>query len=158
MADILRIEPDHAGFQRVGDAQRAAGIRGPDIAGEAILHVIGDGDGIRLVPERDHREERTEHFLLRHAHAGLCIDHQSRLHIMSAAGTVIGLAADGDGGAVLPRDVEIAAHLGMMPRMDQRADFGPGIERVADLQCTHAVCEFFDECVSNRALDQQPAR
>src|SRR5215468_7024682 len=34
MADIFGVEPDHAGFQRIGHAQRAAHVAGPDIAGE----------------------------------------------------------------------------------------------------------------------------
>ena len=53
---------------------------------------------------------------------------------MSAAGTVMRLAADGDGRAVLFRNVEIAADLGEMPLVDQRPDFGGGIEGMTDLQ------------------------
>ena len=53
---------------------------------------------------------------------------------MPAAGAVMRLAADRNGGAVLPGDIEIAADFGQMPLMDQRPDFGGGVEGVADLQ------------------------
>ena len=49
MADVFGIQPDHAGLQCIGDAQRAAHVGGPDIAGEAVLHVIGDLDRVVLV-------------------------------------------------------------------------------------------------------------
>ena len=68
MADVFRVEPDHAGLQRVGDAQRAAHVVGPDIAGQAVVDVVGDLDGVGLVLEGHHGQERAEHFLLRHAH------------------------------------------------------------------------------------------
>jgi len=44
MADVFGVEPDHAGFQFVRDAQRAAHVAGPDVTGEALLHAIGDFD------------------------------------------------------------------------------------------------------------------
>src|ERR1700730_7567692 len=94
MADVFGIEPDHAGFQRVRDSQRTAHIAGPDIAGEAILHGIGDLDRVILIAERDHREERAEYFLLRHAHLGMRAGDERRLHVVSAAGSVMRLAAD----------------------------------------------------------------
>ena len=47
---------------------------------------------------------------------------------MSAAGSVMRLAADRNGGAVLLCDVEIAADFCQMPLVDQRPDFGGGIE------------------------------
>ena len=158
MADVFRIEPDHAGLQRVGDAQRAAHVAGPDVAGQAVLHAVGDLDRVVLVAERDHGQERSEHFLLRDAHPGDGAGDQRRLDVMPAAGTVMRLAADGDGRAVLPRDVEIAADLCEMPLVDQRPDFGRGIEGMPDLQRLDPRGELFDEFVGDALLDQQPAR
>ena len=77
---------------------------------------------------------------------------------MPAAGAVMRLAADGDDGAILPRDIEIGADLCQMPLMDQRPDFGRGIEGVADLQRLHACGELLDEFFRDALLDQQPAR
>src|SRR5438132_6721402 len=109
MADVFRIEPDHAGLQRIGHTQRAAHVAGPDVAGKAIAYAIGDLDGVGLVSERDYGQERAENLFLRDAHVRAGIGDERRSHIMPAAWTVLRLAADGDGGAVLFRDVEIAA-------------------------------------------------
>ena len=70
MPDVFGIAPDHAGFQRIFNAQRPAHLAGPDIAGKAVLHAIGDRNGVGFVLERNHRQERTEHFLLRDTHVG----------------------------------------------------------------------------------------
>ena len=158
MADVFRIEPDHAGLQRIGHPQRAAHVAGPDIAGQAILHAIGDLDRVVLVLEGDHGQERAEHFLLRHPHFRMRAGDQRRLHVMSAAGAVMRLAADRNGGAVLLRDVEIAADFGEMPLMDQRPDFGGGIERMPDLQGLHPRGQLLDEFSGDTLLDQEPAR
>src|SRR3954465_5743341 len=76
---------------------------------------------------------------------------------MPAAGAVMRLAADRNGGAVLLRDLEIAADLGEMPLMDQRPDFGGGVERMPDLQRPYPGSKFFEEFSSDAFLDQQPA-
>src|SRR5260370_34545368 len=77
---------------------------------------------------------------------------------MSAAGPVMRLAADSNGGAVLARDVEIAADLGQMPFVDQGADLGHGIEGMAYLERLHPRGELFNEFFSDALLDQEPAR
>src|SRR5690242_21763036 len=77
---------------------------------------------------------------------------------MTAAGPIMQLAADGDGGTVLARDVEIAADLFQMPRMDQRTDLGCGIQRMANLQRLHARRKLLDETLGNARLDQKPRR
>src|SRR3954469_22035957 len=77
---------------------------------------------------------------------------------MPAAGPVMRLSADRNGGAVLLRDVEIAADLCQMPLMDQRPDFGGGIERMPDLQGLYPGRELFDEFCGDALLNQQPAR
>src|SRR2546426_389613 len=82
---------------------------------------------------------------------------ERRLHVMSAAGAVMRLSADRNGGAIFLRDVEIAADLCEMSLVNQRPDFGGGIERVADLQRLHPRREFFDEFSGNALLNQQPA-
>ena len=76
---------------------------------------------------------------------------QRRLDVVPAAGAGMRRAADRDGGAVLAGDVEIAADLGEVPLVDQRPDFGRGIEGMADLQRLHAGGELFDELVGDAA-------
>src|SRR3984957_5782758 len=76
---------------------------------------------------------------------------------MSAAGAVMRRAADGDHRAVFSRDVEIAADLGEVPLVDQRPDFGGGIERMTDFERPYAGGELFDELVGNALLNEEPA-
>jgi len=108
-------------------AQRATHIAGPDIAGETIVHIIGNFDRVSLVAERDCGEERPEHLLLRDAHFCVRADDQGRLHIVPAAGAVMRFAVDGNDRSVLPRHVEIRADLCEMSFVDQRPDLGCGI-------------------------------
>src|SRR5204862_1830663 len=68
------------------------------------------------------------------------------------------LAADGDHSAILPRDIEITADLCEVTLVNQRSDFGRGIEGMSDLECLHPFGELFDEFVRNAFLDQKPAR
>mgnify|MGYP003694013469 CR=1 FL=1 len=106
----------------------------------------------------DHGQERAEHFFLRHSHLCVRAGDQRRLHIVTAAGAVMRLAADRNRRAVLPRDVEIAADFRQMPLVDQRPDFGRGIEGMADLQRLHPRGELFDELFGDALLHQEPAR
>src|SRR5260370_42449353 len=77
---------------------------------------------------------------------------------MSAAGPVMRLAADRNGGAVLARDVAIAEDLLQMPLVDQGADLGHGIEGMADLERLHPRGELFNEFFGDALLDQEAAR
>src|ERR1700716_2431840 len=64
-------QPDHAGLERVGAARRAPNVGGPDVTGKAILHGVGDLDGIILVTKWNNGQEWPEHFFLRDAHPGM---------------------------------------------------------------------------------------
>src|SRR5439155_24160941 len=130
MADIFGVEPDHAGLPRVGHPQRAAHVAGPDVAGQAILHTVGDLDRVLLVLEGDHGQERAEYFFLRDPHFRMRAGDQRRLNVIPAAGAVMRLSADSDGSAVLLCDVEIAAYLGKMSLVGQRPAFGSGTDRM----------------------------
>ena len=71
MADVFRIDPDHAGLERLRDAVRAADVAGPDVGRETVVDVIGHADRIRFVLERNCGQHRSEDFLLRDPHGGL---------------------------------------------------------------------------------------
>src|SRR4051794_19086982 len=75
---ILRIDPDHAGFDALGDAMGTADVAGPDIGGEAIADVVGNPQGVRLVLEGDRGQHRTKDLFLRDPHRGECAGEQGR--------------------------------------------------------------------------------
>ena len=158
VAHVVGVEPDHAGFEFVGDAQRAAEVVGPDVAGEAVAHRIGDGERVGFVLERDHGEHRPEDLVLRDPHAAVDIGDQRRLDVVAAAGAVMPRRRRPGSRAFLPRDIEIRRDLGDMAFVDQRADLGRRIERVADLDLLHALGDPRGKFVGDRFLHQQAAR
>lgn len=48
-ADRRSVQRDRPGTQSADDVQGPVGIRGPDAAGEAVLEVVGDADGVVIV-------------------------------------------------------------------------------------------------------------
>src|SRR5574337_1566807 len=78
VAHVLAVDEAHAGFDGGGDAVRAADVLAPDVAGQAVLHVVGLGDRIRLVVERDQARDRAEDLLLRDAHRVLHVGEDRR--------------------------------------------------------------------------------
>jgi hypothetical protein len=62
-------------------------------------------------------------------------------------------AADRDDGPIVAGNVEIAADFGEVPLVDQRSDFGGGIEGMADLQRFNPRGELFDEFSGDAFLD-----
>ncbi len=83
------------------------------------------------------------------------LDEIARCLALAAIGTA---AADRNGRAGLACDIDIAQHLLDMARMDQRADLGRGIERMADLDLLDALGGALGELVVDRGLDQRAAR
>ena len=64
----MRIDADHPGPQRLGDAQRSADVPRPDRGIEAILAVIRESHSFLFGFERYHDHDGAEHFLARDLH------------------------------------------------------------------------------------------
>src|SRR5262245_48437489 len=52
-----RVDRQVAGLHGARDAQRAADVACPDRAGQAVVAVVGQADGIRFIVERHHRHD-----------------------------------------------------------------------------------------------------
>src|ERR1700689_556914 len=61
------VPPDRPGADALAHAERPADVGGPHAGAETVPAVVGDRDRFLLVAERDHREHRAEHLLLRNA-------------------------------------------------------------------------------------------
>src|SRR3954470_10893205 len=48
VADVVRVQPDHAGLDRLRDAVAAGQVAGPDVAGEPVTDVVGQRDRLGL--------------------------------------------------------------------------------------------------------------
>src|SRR5690606_30329521 len=57
------IDPDRPGLQPLRHREGAAHILRPHSGGEAVIAVIADSEGLFLVVEGDHRENRAENLL-----------------------------------------------------------------------------------------------
>ena len=67
VGDEALVEADHAGLERLADAQRALEVAGVDVGDEAVLGVVGGGDRLVLVDEGRDRRDRAEDLLAEHA-------------------------------------------------------------------------------------------
>src|SRR5258706_1014476 len=61
---LVRVDPHHAGMQVARDAVGALQVGRPQPAAEAVVGAVGDGERLVIVLERQHRDERAEHFFL----------------------------------------------------------------------------------------------
>ncbi len=111
----VRVDREHAGVERTGDAERSGSVARPDRAGEAVDRVVGDPHGVRLVLERDQRCDRTEDLLARDPVVGVCLDEGARIPEALAAGHLAAeqrLALDEAGHRLAVRRGDQRAHLG----------------------------------------------
>jgi hypothetical protein len=155
VAHVLRIDPHHAGLDALREAMRAADILGPQIRREPVAHVIGDGERFLLVGERDHGQHRPEDFLLRDPHGVVRPEIERRAHEVALLARAP--AAD-DRRAFLLGGFDIGQNLLDVARVDQRADLGRGIERMADLDLLDARGGAPGKLLVDRGFDQRPAR
>ena len=155
MADILGIHPDHAGVELVAETKGARDVGGPDISGEPVLHVIGDGERLGLVLEGYRRQDRAEYLLLRDAHLVVGLDKQRRRHIAAAARTLVFGAAGGDLRAFGGSDRDVVQHLLFMNGMDERTDDCGGIKRVPHLDAPGLLGHKAREGLVDAFLDEQ---
>src|SRR5260221_10055872 len=78
VAHVVRIDPDHARLDGLGDTVTARQVVGPNVARQAVLNVVGDVDGLGLVVEGDDDQNRSKDFFLCHAHGAADVGDQGR--------------------------------------------------------------------------------
>ena len=105
--------------------------------------------------ERNDGQYRPKNLFLRDPHVVARIGEQRRRHKTTL--TIKRRPAGSNRGPVLARDIEIRHHLVDVNFVDERADFGGGVERVADLDVVDTFREAGDELVVDRVLHQQAA-
>src|SRR5687768_14621502 len=69
VAHVLAVDEAHARLYGSRHAMGPAYVLGPDVAGQAVLDVVGLGNRIRLVLERNQAGHWTEDLFLGDAHA-----------------------------------------------------------------------------------------
>src|SRR4051812_30310643 len=141
---------------------RAAEVLTPYIAAQAILNVIGLGDGIRLILERNEASHRSEYLILRNLHPivdirkhrwpdEIAVAHRLR-KIRSVGGPVD--AATHQRGAFLRSPIYVAADLFEMSLADHGTHDGGFLQRVANTDAPGALNKAADKVSIDRALHQ----
>lgn len=158
MTDIFRVHPDHPGLKVIGEAEGTRDVGGPEIAGQAVLDVVGECQRLLFVLERDGGQHRSKDLLLGDAHLVVGGGEERRRHVAAAARAVELGTARGNLGAFRPADGDIFEHLLLMYRMDERTNDGLRIERMPDLDAARLFGDQRGELLVNAFLHQQPRR
>ena len=87
-----------------------------------------------VVLDADHRRDRPEDLLADDAHRVGGLGEQRRLQVEAGRFAVQPLAAEGELGALLTADVDVALVLVELALVDHRADLGAGLQRIVDDQ------------------------
>src|SRR5205807_6574237 len=123
-------------------------VLGPDRAGQAVLGVVGQRDRVRLVLEREDRDDRAED-LLGHGAVVRGGGQQDRWR-EPETGAVGGGAPERD----IHRSVYIGRHFFAVSGGDQRAHLGLVVGGITDRDARDGRFEQFEEGVEDAALDQ----
>src|SRR5690606_16391945 len=107
VADVLGVDPDHASVELAREAVRPGDVAGPEVGGEAVVDVVGDGQRLGLVVEGQRDQHGPEDLLPGDAHGPGGSGEQRGAHVAAFRG-----AARGQPGALLLAALEVAAHLG----------------------------------------------
>src|SRR5579862_2454573 len=68
VADVMAVDPGHAGLNAERHAVGARDVASPDIRCQAVAHAVGFSQGIVFVLEGNGGQYRAENFLLRDTH------------------------------------------------------------------------------------------
>src|SRR6202044_3267847 len=104
------VDPDGAGADLVRDGHRAIARGGEHAPGQAVLAVVGDRDGVRVVVVADDRDHRAEDLLLRDRHRVVHVGEQRRLDVVALLQVGRAAAAEGQRGALGDAPVDVGLH------------------------------------------------
>ena len=155
VAAVVLVDPHAAHAQGLGGQVRLGQVAGPDGGGQAEDAVVGDGNGFLGGVERDHRQHRAEDLFLGDAHLVVRIVEDGRLDIHTAGLFQGALAAAEHLGLVGMTGFDVGQHGVQVALVDQRADLGLRVQRMADLPALEGLDHHGHELVLDRALYQQ---
>src|SRR5579862_2660446 len=158
-ADRGRIDVDDARLQIALRDEGLVYVTGVNRSGEAVIHAVGDGDGLVEGVERHYRHHGPEDFFLADAHLRVAIGEHGRF-VEPPARVRAGLqavAAGGQLGAFVDTDADVFHHRLKLLLVNARAHLRGGVQAVAYFQRLHASHEFFDELLVNAPLHRHTA-
>src|SRR5213080_2016562 len=81
VSHVLAVDETHAGLDGRCDAVRATEILAPHVAAQAVLDIVGLGNGVGFVTEGDKARHGSEDLLLRNTHAIVNVRKDGRMRI-----------------------------------------------------------------------------
>lgn len=153
VADVVGVDPDHAGCDGVRDAVAALEVRGPDVRGQTELRGVREVHGLGLVVEGSDGHDRAEDLLLEDTGVTLDVGEDGGLEVV-AVGEVVGAAATGDQTALLPADLHVVQDALVVFGVYQCADLGGRVGREPDAYVGGALRQSPGELLVQRALDE----
>ncbi len=139
----------------------AAHALGPDVAGQAVLDIVGQAHGLGLVAEGDDAGHGAEDLVLGDLHAVVHVGKHRGQHIVALA-HALGQhgriqAATQHAGAFLLAQFDVVAHLGQVAGADHGADDGGFVQRIAHGDLPGALHEAVHELRVDALLHQDAA-
>lgn len=131
VADVVAVEPHHAGLDVLGEVVRPGQVLRPDVGGQAVLGVVRQGEGFVVVLERGDGHDGTEDFLLEDPRVRCDVGKHGGCDVV-AFGQVVGPAAAGQEPAFGLADLHVGGHLVVVLGVDERTHLGLGIVGIAD--------------------------
>src|SRR5699024_2374515 len=142
------VYPDNAIFECLGYAVRAAQVVGVNIGRQPIGCIVGVRDGLVFGVKHNNGCDGSEGFFFEDLHARLdACQHGGLIE------EIRGVAANLDFSALVEGILDVALDFLESAGIDQWADFGGGVGRVAHLEATHSVNQLLGEGVGNVFLD-----
>src|SRR5690606_4728703 len=146
----------HSRFDRLREGMRSRQVGGPDIRGKTVTDAVGQLERLLIGVEGGDGHDRTEDHLLEDPHIRSDIGEDSRGDVV-ALGKVLLPAYAGEEPAFALADLDVAHDLVVVLRVNERADLGPGVVRVADDDVLRPRGIPFEELVVDGPLDEDPA-
>src|SRR5947208_7172526 len=164
VSHVLAVDETHAGLNRRCHAVRAAEILAPHVTAQAVLDIVGLGNGVGFVTEGDETRHRPEDLLLRNAHAIVDVREDGWPDVVAGAHgwrelRGVGRAfetATQERCAFLGACLDVAADLGEVILADHRTDERRLIEWIADADAPRALGEAGCEITIDGFLHQDP--
>src|SRR5436190_993224 len=153
---VERVYPDGAGPDRSGQAVGLLHVTGPDPGRQPVRRVVRDPDGLGLVLELDHGEDRAEDLLTGDPPAvGDAVEDRRR--DVEAAGLLAHpLAAGRDAGALLAAERHVVEDLRQLALVDDGAEPRLRVEWLAGREPRSQLGDACHELLADRPMDDEP--
>src|SRR4051812_15860555 len=153
---VERVDVDDARADPPRQPMGAVDVACPHPRGQAVRRVIGDRQPLVLVLELGDGQDGSEDLLARDPHAVGHPVEDRRWDEVAARVLADAVATGDDACAFLAPEVDIAQDLGQLAVVDDRAQAGLRVERLAGGQLPTQRGDPLDELLADRAMDDQP--